>query len=325
MANFHSGGQKYPALWPEERADGAAKRILRHLLETLEYNQAELLSGRDGESLHDFRVAVRRTRCALGQIKQVFPAPRIRRFAAGFAELGRMSSAARDWEVYLQGLDAQAQTVPEPLRAALEPLRAELSRRHRRELRHLLRHLRSADHRRFLAEWRAFLDAPLPRRSSLLHATQPVLVVAGGRIEKVYRRVLKEGEAIEPDSPPQALHELRKTCKKLRYLLEFFQALYPPRRLQRLVGILKALQEELGAYQDSQVQVAALLELAATHKLRRAQPMTLMAMGALLRDVDQRAGQARAGFDRRFALLASAKTRRRFAGLLQVDNAAETD
>lgn len=316
MANSNGGSLKYPALTPEGRADGAAKIILGQLLAALERNQAELLRGGNGECLHDFRVAVRRTRCALGQIKRVFPEPRIRRFIAGFAALGQMSSAARDWEVYLQGLDAQAQTLPEPLRHSLAPLHAVLSRRHRQELRRLQTHLRSTAQRRFLDDWRAFLDAPLPRRSSLLHATQPVLAVAGRRIEKIYRRALKEGEAIGPESPPQALHELRKTCKKLRYLLEFFQDLYPPRRHQRLLGILKALQDELGAYQDSQVQAATLLELAAERRLLRAPPTALMAMGALLLNMERQAGQARAGFDRRFAHLASVKTQRRFQVLL---------
>lgn len=325
MANSDGGSLKFPALAPQERTDGAAKRILGQLLAALEYNQAELLRGSDGECLHDFRVAVRRTRCALGQIKGVFPEPRIRRFVAGFAKLGQMSSSARDWEVYVQGLEAQAQTLPEPLRDSLAPLQAELSRRHRRELRRLQAHLRSPAHRRFIDNWRAFLEAPLPRRSSLLHATQPVLDVAGRRIEKLYRRALKEGGAIGADSPPQALHELRKTCKKLRYLLEFFQSLYVPRQHQRLVGSLKALQDELGAYQDSQVQAATLLELAAERPLRRAPPPTLMAMGGLLLTMHRQAGQARTGFDSRFALLASAKTRRRIARLRQVDNAGEAD
>ena len=40
--------------------------------------------------------------------------------------------------------------------------------------------------------------------------------------------MLRDGGAITPASPPESLHELRKRCKELRYLLEFFGSLYDP-------------------------------------------------------------------------------------------------
>lgn len=321
MASSSSGGaETFPALAPEARADAATKRILRHLLAVLEHNQAVFLRGGDGEALHDLRVAVRRTRCALSQIKLVFPAPRVRRFATGFAALGRASSAARDLEVYVRSFGDQAQALPEPLRQALAPIQALLAQRHEQELHNLRAYLQSAAHRRLLADWRAFLDAPVPNRSRLAHAAQPVASIAGRRIWKTYRKVVAEGRAIDAHSPPQALHELRKACKKLRYLLEFFHSLYPARQHQRLVRALKTLQDELGAYQDCQVQAATLLQLAGQSAPPGADAVTFMAMGALFQRLEDQAGLARCRSLRRYGEFAAAKVRHRFAALFSAED-----
>src|SRR4029077_17207494 len=76
--------------------------------------------------------------------------------------------------------------------------------------------------RRFLdltRAWRKELAAPAPRRGITAAA------LAADRIDRAHRKVLKRGAAITPDSPPESLHDLRKRCKELRYLLEFFASL----------------------------------------------------------------------------------------------------
>ena len=43
----------------------------------------------------------------------------------------------------------------------------------------------------------------------------------------MYKKVLKAGRAVTADGPAEEMHELRKDCKKLRYLIEFVRSLYP--------------------------------------------------------------------------------------------------
>ena len=62
------------------------------------------------------------------------------------------------------------------------------------------------------------------------------------------------GAAIDDASPPEALHDLRKKGKELRYLLEFFAGLYPAEVVKPMVKTLKALQDTLGRFQDREVQ-----------------------------------------------------------------------
>ena len=70
------------------------------------------------------------------------------------------------------------------------------------------------------------------------------------------------GTAIDDDSPAEDLHELRKVGKELRYLLEFFASLYPPEVGKPFVKTLKGLQDQLGRFQDHEVQANKLRELA---------------------------------------------------------------
>jgi hypothetical protein len=73
---------------PQARADVSAQELLRFLCQVMRQNEAGIIEDIDTECLHDFRVAIRRTRSALGQLKSVFPACITERFKRDFAYLG---------------------------------------------------------------------------------------------------------------------------------------------------------------------------------------------------------------------------------------------
>ena len=70
--------------------------------------------------------------------------------------------------------------------------------------------------------------------------------------------MVRDGSAIDDDSPAEDLHDLRKKGKELRYLLEFFAALFPADTVKPMVKTLKALQDTLGRFQDREVQAHVL-------------------------------------------------------------------
>jgi hypothetical protein len=65
---------------PDQRADEALKTLLRSLHQTLLANLEGARNHLDTEFLHDLRVATRRTRSALGQVKGVLPSERVEDF-----------------------------------------------------------------------------------------------------------------------------------------------------------------------------------------------------------------------------------------------------
>jgi CHAD domain-containing protein len=304
------------ALEPTLRSDAAARRLLLHLLDTLERNEPGTRADLDSEFLHDFRVAGRRSRSALSQIKNVFPQRVVARFRRELAWLNQISGPTRDMDVYLLTFPAYQASLPAEVRQDLEPLRDFLHSQQRTAHQALVRALDSARYRRFKQAWRDYLQSPLPPRTTLANARRPVKAVADQRIWRMFRRIIKEGEAITPQSPPTDLHELRKTCKKLRYLLECFQSLYPAPAMKRIIKALKTLQNNLGDYQDLHIQITALQEFSEQMlAAQQAGAHTLLAMGMLVENLEQRQLQARAAFSARFAEFGAAKNRQLFRRL----------
>ncbi|RKZ35809.1 MAG: hypothetical protein DRQ37_05595, partial [Gammaproteobacteria bacterium] len=163
---------------PSERTDVAAKRILDSLLEIMQANEAGIRDDIDSEFLHDFRVAVRRTRSMLTQVKRIFPQPRTQRFRREFAWLGQRSGAARDMDVYLLAYDDYRDRLPVALREHLAPMKAFLSRHKAEEYARLIRVLDSRRYRRLVADWRRFLQTDPSRKSTVKHAAEPIEIVA---------------------------------------------------------------------------------------------------------------------------------------------------
>lgn len=300
----------------DELAELAVKSICLGLLDTLEANVAGARAGLDTEFLHDLRVATRRTRSVLAQVKAVLDPATTERFKADFAWLQKISGPTRDMDVYLLAYPAYRASLPEPFRLDLEPFRVFLQDHQRREHARLARQLGSRRFRDLLAQWRAVLEGPAADPPLAANAARPIVEVAEGRIWKMYRRVRREGRAIGPDSPPPVLHELRKSCKKLRYLMEFFRSLYPSREIGELIGVLKGLLDNLGAFQDYQVQAGHLRGYAEQMGREGATPTaTLLAMGMLVGALAQRQAEARQEFAQRFAVFDASESRARFEAL----------
>ena len=236
------------------RADQAGKRVLLHLLKVMEHNEPGVLQRIDEECLHDYRIAIRRARSVLGQLKDIFPVAPTRRFRARLAELGKLSAPARDFDVHLLDFDQMKSLLPKPYQEDLEPLRQVLQQQGDLAYGKLFIHLGSTAHRQFLGAWRQFLEAASPGQPRAQQAKTPIGDVAQQRIWKLYRRAVKQGKTVKAGSPPDSIHELRKTCKKLRYLLESFRHMYPTNSMSHSIKVLKRLQDYLGEFQDANVQ-----------------------------------------------------------------------
>ena len=76
----------------------------------------------------------------------------------------------------------------------------------------------------------------------------------GGAAARRCRRPSRCGSAIDDHSPAEALHDLRKQGKELRYLFELFGSLFPKDALGSAIKDLKWLQDNLGEFQDTEVQ-----------------------------------------------------------------------
>jgi len=129
--------------------------------------------------------------------------------------------------------------------------------------------------------------------------------------------VAAQGGSITAASAPESLHDLRKRCKELRYVLEFFAPLHDPVAYKKVLGDLKQLQDCLGEFQDSQVQREEIHALADAMLAEHAAPAaTLLAMGEIAANLAHSQAEARAEFAQRFTRFAGPAGQQRFRDLL---------
>lgn len=242
--------------------------------------------GTDPESLHDMRVAVRRSR-ALLRAGEALVATDTEALTLELRWLGEVLGAVRDLDVLLERLHAEAAGLGGPDRTAANRLLRALERERTRTRRALLKALDS------------------PRYFELLDAFEATLAgleptAAGATLDALARRQLKKlGRAVRAlgaDPADAELHEIRKLDKRARYALELAGH-------GRAVRRAKELQDVLGEHQDAVVAEARLRSLAAG-----APPEQALAAGLLIEGERRRREQARATWRKAWKRLERAAT-----------------
>lgn len=165
--------------------------------------------------------------------------------------------------------------------------------------------------------WRAWLGAPFDPVQEAKRSSDPLGPVVAQRLIKAQDRLLARGRTIGPNTAAEELHELCKDAKRLRYLLECFGGLLPASVRKPFVQRLKALQDNLGEHQDTEVHSAYLkalsLELQGSPEVTAG---TLLAMGRLVELFERRRQAARDEFATRFAVYDSKPTARALGELV---------
>lgn len=236
-----------------QAADLAVADALLGYVSVMESTVEGIVADVDTEFLHDFRVAVRRTRSVLKLLGGALPEGMVERVGAEFRWLGDVTTPTRDLDVYLLGIDDMASSLTRP--DDLDAFGRHLVLRRTAEHKRLTRALRS---RRFVdlcSSWRSELGDLI---SAPTHQNRTVAQFADEQLHKIYRKVTRRARAISADSPSQQIHALRKTCKEMRYVLEVFQPLCDPTAYKKVVADFKGLQDVLGEFQDGEVQATAL-------------------------------------------------------------------
>ena len=244
-------------LEPLVRADDGARQIHRALLAIMVANEPGVRDDLDMEFLHDFRVAIRRTRSLLTQIKGVLPKAAVNRYKNEFAWLGQITGPTRDLDVLLLALRESPRDLDEN---DLADLRSHLMQDRRRKHRRLVQQLESPRYHALMTEWRRFLKGQRRGARQAKNAAMPLATVVSRRAWRLYRHIVARADDAHGTAPPQVLHQTRIDAKKLRYLIDTAYSLYSARDLRKALGALKRLQTVLGDFNDACVQEVHLRE-----------------------------------------------------------------
>jgi CHAD domain-containing protein len=265
-------------LAPAIRADVGARRIHLALLGILMANEPGVRANLDTEFLHDFRVAIRRTRSLLRQIKHVFPTEVVEHFSTGFSWVGRLTGPPRDLDVLILALrEKRAEVSAGDLKALTGLLSVMRQREHDR----VVEALDSARYRRLVSEWKAFLERPAPAEPEVRNAYRRLVDVVSQRAWRLSRRIARSAKTIDERTAPERLHEVRIDAKKLRYLIDITTPFYDAADLERILDGLKKLQRVLGDFNDAVVQEKRLLDCGETVYAAGRPASALLTLGRL--------------------------------------------
>ena len=274
----------------------AVSIICLHLLADMERNLEGIVADIDSEFLHDFRIAVRRTRSLIDLFKKILPATVTGHFENEFKWLGTVTGPVRDIDVYLLTKNDYLNMLPPTLRPGLQLFFDELREKRIEELKRLHSHLRSPRYQSLVEDWRRFLNDKEGRlyNGQLLGSCK---TCADAMIVKRCRKYIRSGNAITDASTDEKIHRLRIQGKKFRYLLEFFKSFYDESNMTVIVKQMKMLQNNLGEFNDLSVQLRLLngrLDLLRGRSLKTIR--LAAALGGLITVLDAKKMQVRNQF-----------------------------
>ncbi|HSF98263.1 MAG TPA: CYTH and CHAD domain-containing protein, partial [Ornithinibacter sp.] len=210
-------------------------------------------AGLRGDTVHQLRIAARRLRSALTTYRPMFQPPGVvDDLRDELRWLGGELSEARDSEVLRRHLDALVTDEPRATThtALRDRIDSDLDETHRTAHAVAVDAVASARYRQLVRSLDAVIQAPAlkPKASKPARKALPKL------LERDARRLRRAAEAARrADSPmarDEALHEVRKKAKRLRYGAESATPVLG-KRARRLATRAKKVQDALGARQDT--------------------------------------------------------------------------
>ena len=254
-----------PAVLPGQPLSDTIALIVGQLLDVMLHWSGPASAGTTPMGVHQMRVATRRLRSALSIFRDVAACDRTAALSPALRDLAAILGGARDWDVFLAGTGADvAAAFPGDRR--VRAMLAAAARQRTIAYNSLREYLVSPAFRVLevalgctaaLRPWETPDDAGPLRQDTALFATTV--------LTRRHRRVRRAGRHLRT-LPIEALHELRKDCKRLRYAAEFFQPLFPAKPGRRYVHALAALQEGLGALNDGAAAAGLMGHLGRTER-----------------------------------------------------------
>lgn len=273
-----------------------AARALRKRLDAVwrELPAAGAQAIRDPESVHRLRVATRRAIAALDAFDDLLPRKQVAWFTKQLRRIRRSAGEARDLDVLTGRLAEDADSAGSRARRRLVAMLAKQREVSRRPIR--------IQHERLLeGAWLDRVEKLVVGAASGRHQLT-FETYARRRFRPLMRRFFSVADRKLRDA--EEIHALRIEGKKLRYAMEIFSSVFPPRVRTRCYDALERLQKTLGDFTDHAAAADRFRRLA--HD--RASAANRDVLERLLSDEERQADDARRVFakwwnaDRRRAL-----------------------
>ncbi|MBA2314943.1 MAG: CHAD domain-containing protein [Chloroflexi bacterium] len=246
---------KSPGVSAEDHVAEAGRKVLRFHFARMLTREPGTREGVAVEELHGMRVATRRMRAAWRIFGFGFRPDRTKKLRNRLRDVAARLGAVRDLDVLLEAGETYRKELSATEQRGLEPLFASWRSERDAARAILLRELDSDGYRRFVDDYRQFVDtdgaAVLEAPATAPHHirdTAPSRIWAAYEGVRAYESVLRWADV-------ETLHDLRIAAKWLRYSLEFVREPLGP-EAEQLVPRVTALQDHLGWMHDADVAAA---------------------------------------------------------------------
>lgn len=244
-----------PELAPGISAGRAFTLVGRACLRHLVANVPAMI-GRDGNSLHQMRVALRRLRAAISLFSAITADDRVEAIKTELRWLAQELGPARDLDTLISEVikPLQKQHAREPGLASISNM---FARKRLKRYRQAQEAVQSARFRSLVLDTVEWVEAgpwtisedPLKRA----YREMPIEIYAAEQLSLRRRRIRRRGRRID-ELDPQQLHRLRIQVKKARYAADFFSSIYAGKKsakqCKKIKSSLMQLQNSLGRLND---------------------------------------------------------------------------
>jgi triphosphatase len=245
----------------------AFRLVASTCLKQIVANKSAVLAS-DPEGIHQMRVGLRRLRTAMSLFSDIIPGKKTDDIKAELKWLTTELSLSRELDVFLT-------EVVHPLEdsahsSELRPLIGELAKRRDAALERAKAAVLSQRFRNLtldIAEWLEIGRWQRPQDMLLRErCEEPVETAVVAQLNRRWRKIRKRGRRLlELDAGKR--HKLRIQAKKVRYASEFFESLFPGKKMRKrrrkFVAAVKDIQSCLGDLNDISAHISRSKQIAA--------------------------------------------------------------
>lgn len=218
---------------------------LQHQLELMHQLTPGVVVGLDDEFLHQYRIAIRRSRAIAESVQEVTDSNLLAKSIKALKRYARATSQLRDLHVFLQQLPELCGANDE-LRTALHTY---FERAVESEQKQLVKKLTGKRYQKGLADWEERIASGKLEKLAASLSHKDIRKTVARRIDDINRRTAM----LTHLSPDEDFHRLRKLLKRTRYLMELDR-----RGWKQPLKVLRERQTHYGRFQDLHVQIELL-------------------------------------------------------------------
>lgn len=228
---------------------GDIPEALQHQYQRLRNLETGVILGFDDEFLHQYRIAIRRSRAIAESVNAISSDAELGKKLKALKKHARATGRLRDLHVFLA--DLERWQLNEATRGSLvsSGARSYFTNLATEEHRELVKRLSGKKYRKDMEQWHCLITSNHFKKITRKMAAGDIRRVLCERIDR-YNGLAQQ---LTHDSPDDHYHSLRKLLKRIRYLAELDKA-----EFDNLLAELKHRQQRFGDFQDLYVQISML-------------------------------------------------------------------